>query len=377
MIVGSALNGGRSSARTGRDLRPYPATTRAEQARDPDIHGPEDFMSGIDHGVLGLSAAQTELLLETAGRAPSMHNTQPWSFRLRPDAIELHADPRRRLAVADPDGRELRLACGAALCNLRLALHGLGIRPLVTPFPVRDDPDLIAVVRRGGHRPPTPEQQDLLRAIPHRHTNRRPFSDVAVAAPERHALRRAALEERGWMHVVDDPAQRGRMRELAMQAHRTQMADPEFRAELDRWTAATGRRDGVPAAAGGPLPEPHEAWTLRDFTGGTAPARVPGKGFEEQPLLTVLSANLTGPYGDVQAGQALQRVLLTATARGLSASFVSQLVEVPVVREELRRLIAGTRPPQAVLRIGYGQPVAATPRRPVADLIVPESSTVG
>lgn len=329
-------------------------------------------MAGITR-TLGLGPAQVEALLATAGRAPSLHNTQPWRFGVLPDAIELHADPERRLAASDPDGRELRLACGAALLNLRLALRGQRIRPLVTLFPDPERPDLLAVVRHGGTKPPTPQQQALLRAVPLRHTNRSPFSDVAVAAPERHALRRAALEEGAWLHVVDDRAQRARLRELAGAAHRTQMADPAFRAELQRWTAAApDRRDGVPASAGGPLPEPQDSWVLRDYTGGTGRTRPPGADFEEEPLLAVLSAHQRGPHGDLQAGQAMQRVLLTATVHGLAVSFVSQLVEVDRAREELRRLINGTRTPQAVLRIGYGWPVPTTPRRRVADLLIRE-----
>jgi hypothetical protein len=67
----------------------------------------------------------------------------------------------------------------------------------------------------------------------------------------------------------------------------------------------------------------------------------------------------------------MQRVLLTATAEGLTASFLSQLIEVDRAREELRRLIGGPRGPQVVLRIGRGWPVSATPRRPVDDLLLP------
>jgi len=48
----------------------------------------------------------------------------------------------------------------------------------------------------------------------------------------------------------------------------------------------------------------------------------------------------------VQAGEALQRVLLTATADGLAMSFLSQLVEVPDVRDDVQRLIATLRPPR-------------------------------
>jgi len=323
-----------------------------------------------DSGALGLTAAQVEQLLTVAGRAPSLHNCQPWAFRVRPEALELLADPDRRLPVTDPDGQAQRLGCGAALFNLRLALQGMGVRPLVTPFPDRERPDLLAVIRRGGARPPTPEQQALLRAVPLRRTNRRPFSPVAVAAPERQALRRAALEEGGWLHVVEQPEQRLRLRELAQSAHRDQLADPAFRTELRHWTAvSTERADGVPAAAGGPLPEPHDVWVLRDFTAGTGRRRTPGKDFEDEPLLAVLTAQLPGAHGELQAGQAMQRVLLTATSRGLAASFLSQLVEVTTAREELRRLIGSTHTPQTVLRIGYGYPIQATPRRPVGDLL--------
>jgi nitroreductase len=323
----------------------------------------------------GLSPEQIKDVLATAGRAPSLHNSQPWRFQVTPHLIELHADPERRIPQADPDDRELRMACGAALFNLRLALHGHGIRPIVTILPDLARPDLLAVIRHGGRKAATPEQLRLLRAIPLRRTNRHPFSDEPVAPPAQYALRRAAIEEGAWLHLVDEPAGRTRLQQISVQAYRAQMADPDFRAELDRWTAAApGRRDGIPATAGGPLSEPQDRWVLRDFRGGSGPARPPGKDFETEPLLAVLTAELSGALGDIHAGLALERILLTATAEGLAVSFLSHVVEVRQTREELRRLISETRPPQAVLRIGRGYPVAATPRREVPDLLDPETS---
>jgi len=322
---------------------------------------------------LGLATEQVSTLLTAAGQAPSLHNSQPWRFRLRPHSIELHADLDRQLPVADPDGRELRLACGAALFNLQLALHGMNIRPTVTIFPDTSQPALLAAVRDGGHKPPTPHQLRMLQAISTRHTNRRPFDDAAVGPAEQHALRQAALEEGSWLQIVEDQVQRRTLQQLATRAHREQLADPAFVAELTRWTSTSpDRRDGVPASAGGPQPAPQDRWTLRDFTAGSGPERVPGKNFEHEPMIAVLSPYLAGPAADIRAGQALQRILLTATVLGLAVSFLSQLVEVTAAREELRRLISSTRPPLAVLRIGRGYPVPATPRRAVADLIIPE-----
>ncbi|WP_297660051.1 hypothetical protein [Pseudonocardia sp.] len=190
---------------------------------------------------------------------------------MTPHTIELHADPRRNPVVADPDGREMRIGCGAALFNLQLALHGHDIRPIVTILPDRARRDLLAVIRHGGTKEPTPEQRDLLRAVPLRRTNRHPYTDVPVDTPSLHALRRAALDEGAWLHVVQDPGQRATLRRIAARAHREQDADPVFRAEFAGWVAvAPERREGVPAHAGGALPEPQDKWVLRDFTPGRA-----------------------------------------------------------------------------------------------------------
>ena len=72
-------------------------------------------------------------LLDAAVAAPSMHNTQPWRFRVlrEAQAIELHADPERALRYGDPDGRAVHIACGAALFNLRLAAAVAGREPVV------------------------------------------------------------------------------------------------------------------------------------------------------------------------------------------------------------------------------------------------------
>ncbi|MGI5132811.1 Acg family FMN-binding oxidoreductase [Pseudonocardia sp. CA-107938] len=321
---------------------------------------------------LGLTSEDVVGLLTAAGRAPSLHNSQPWLFRVAPDVIEVWADPTRRLPAADPHGREQRLACGAALFNLRLALHGLGIRPLVTLQADRAYPDLIATIRYGGRKPPTPSQRDLLAAIPRRRTNRRPFTDQPVTGTELTALRRAAVEEGAWLHVVDDPDERAQLQDLSAQAYAVQQADPAFQAEFARWTAVSpDRADGIPALPGEQRPALHDRWVKRDFTDGQGRTTAQtGIVFETRPAIVVLSAQMFGPTSEVSTGQAMQRVLLTATLAGLAVSFLSQIIEVDQTRERLRSLIRGVHNPQVLLRIGRGWPVPSTPRRPVADTLI-------
>jgi hypothetical protein len=92
--------------------------------------------------------------------------------------------------------------------------------------------------------------------------------------------------------------------------------------------------------------------------------------FETTPTIAVLST-ITDHRADwVRAGMALERALLVLTRAGVSASFMNQPVELPDVRWLLRSPLTGLGQAQMVLRIGYGQPVPLTPRRPMTDVVV-------
>jgi hypothetical protein len=330
----------------------------------------EDRHMGADISAVGsLTAEQVEAALTAATAAPSVHNSQPWRFRCTPSAIQLYADPDRELAVADPDHREMLLACGAALLNLRLAIRALGVHPRVSLLPDPRQSDVLALVSPGGGAPLSAADRALFEAIPRRRTNRRPFVPTPVPRPTLAALRAAARTERAWLAPIT-LAQIPILRGLVRTAHRSQQDDPAFMAEWAYWTGReAGTDDGVPARSSGPLPEPQDEWVLRDFSAGLARQRVEGKDFEPDPLIAVIGTFHDLPLAHLQAGQAMQRVLLTATDAGLSASFLSQVVEVPTARRQLRDLIGGGLWPQTVLRIGYGSPVPPTPRRYLSDVV--------
>jgi nitroreductase len=316
-----------------------------------------------------LSAEQVQTILTAATAAPSLHNTQPWNFRCTPTTIELHANPTRTAPIADPDQRELRLSCGAALLNLRVAIRALGAHPAVQLLPDHRQPDLLAIVRPQGHSVVTPLDIELSRAIPRRHTNRRPFSTGDIPISILNRLRQAAKIEQAFMASLAGP-QRQTLRTLINQAHTIQLRDPAFVAEFDNWTGRdSDSLVGVPTRSGGPLPEPQDEWVLRDFSGGLARPRVPGKDFEPEPLIAVIGTFHDLPLAHLQAGQAMQRVLLTATAAGLAASFLSEVVEVPSTRKQLRELIVGGLWPQTVLRLGRPTTAVTAPARLATALV--------
>ncbi|WP_410645067.1 Acg family FMN-binding oxidoreductase [Amycolatopsis sp. lyj-346] len=317
-----------------------------------------------------LDPDQVKSVIGAAMLAPSTHNTQPWRFRCTPAGLELHADPDRALPVADADQRELLLSCGAALFNLRTAINALGAHPATTLLPRRDDPTLLALVRPFAARRPDPRLVHLADAIPRRHTNRTPFGTDTIPAPMVAELRHAAEVEQAWLPRLDAHQLEG-LRELVHKSHQVQVSDPAFVAEWRYWTArAPGSRDGVPEYAAGAMPSDNGGWVLRDFG-----ARRRGRPDESEPLVVVIGSFDDTRIDRIRAGQAMQRVLLTATAAGLDASFISQPVEVPAVRRELRALLGGGLWPQIVLRLGRGAPVPWTPRRSLADVLLEPERT--
>ncbi|QRP49417.1 nitroreductase family protein [Amycolatopsis sp. FDAARGOS 1241] len=310
-----------------------------------------------------LSADQVISVLRAATLAPSTHNTQPWLFTTGAEGIELYADADRVLPIADADRRELLISCGAALFNLRTAIHALGVHPDTTVFPRRDEPDLLAVVRPRTATPVDRRLAELAQAIPRRHTNRTPFGGEPVPPSTVGLLRHAAEAEQAWLPQLDENQLTG-LRELVHESHLLQERDPAFGAEWRRWTGrAPTSRDGVPFAAGGSTVA-DDTWVLRDF--GDPAARA----LAAPPLVVVVGSFGDTPADRLRAGQAMQRVLLTATANGLDASFISQPVEVRATRVRLRHLLGDGLWPQIVLRIGHGSPVARTPRRALADVLL-------
>ncbi|MFC4120924.1 nitroreductase [Nonomuraea zeae] len=72
-------------------------------------------------------------------RAPSAHNTQPWTLTYAADEVAVGWDPSRALPVSDPTGRDLRLSLGAFVecCLIVCADAGLSIGFHHDPGPLR------------------------------------------------------------------------------------------------------------------------------------------------------------------------------------------------------------------------------------------------
>jgi hypothetical protein len=300
--------------------------------------------------------------------APSIHNTQPWRFTVGGQQISLHADADRRLATADPDGREMLISCGAALFNVRLTLRSLGYTPETCVLPDPGQPSLVA---RVSWRPGVADEFErrLSGHMLTRRTHRGAFDLEPLPPGLITALRTGAAQEGAALRIVADDGRRAALASAVETAERHQRLAGDRVRELARWAPPPGsaRTDGVPATSYPARAEHTEPYFPgRDFAHG--------HGWGMPPLGTASWARAAGvagllttaadrPADWVNAGQALQRILLTAGTSGAAVALHSQPLELPWLREFIRTELSGGAYPHLVLRIGLVTQVAVSVRR--------------
>lgn len=304
-----------------------------------------------------------------AGYAPSVLNTQPWRWQVHPDRLELYAVRERQLAVGDPDARLLLVSCGAALHHARLALAAEGWSATVARMPDPAAPDLLARVTPNDRGAADPDAMRLVQTMQVRHTDRRPLSEEPLEGAVVDQIRAAAVAEGVQLHVLTG----SQVYELATAANRAKAvedADERLLEEMTYWTQRRG-----PAGTGLPqhvLPasEPQTTVPGRGYGGGTLPI---GPGHDRAAVYGMLYGTEDEALSWLRAGEALSAAWLTATRLGASVLPLSEVIEVAVTREALRRLVNGMGWPYLVLRLGIADPdhagPAHTPRMPVAQVV--------
>jgi hypothetical protein len=327
--------------------------------RDPDSNLTEGAAEQAQ-----LLARNAQYLIATAARAPSVHNSQPWLFRVGAQAVELWCDPRRKTRD-DEIGREMLMSCGAALFGLRLAVRSLGYVPVVDVLPDPSQLRLLARVSVGATAPMNELEWRMLQAVPHRHTHRGPFAAGPLPSGLLAGLQNDAMAEGATLALVDNGLPYYRLARLTAAARRAG-ADPDEQTEIRRWTRRPGSplRDGIPAAALAarpPMADPPGRLPQRDFDLGRRLGGLSGGG--APPVATAVLITTGDHRADwLRAGQALQRLLLHAASAWVFASLYTQPLENPATRELIRDVLALPGHPQMLLQLGRAASAASTAR---------------
>ncbi|MDY6807484.1 MAG: NAD(P)H nitroreductase [Actinomycetota bacterium] len=313
--------------------------------------------------------AMLQDIVTLACRAPSIHNSQPWIWRLHGPELRLYADYDRAVPVADPSNRQLIISLGVALHHLQVAAAARGLRTEVTRLPSPPRPDHLATVQFVGGQPPTPADVERARAITERFTDRLP---MGPAPDDRLGDLVDAVSARSRTRIVTLPADTHPTLAHASRISEFQRRyDATYHDELAWWTADDpDRREGIPPSSLTSASEADRVEVARDFPlVVTDHSRRPAVEVDHATVLVI-----TGP-GETTAdhlacGETLSDLLLEATASGLDTCIISHVLEIEASASMIDNLLSSADPAQVLVRVGVGEGhrPPATPRRPVGEV---------
>lgn len=307
--------------------------------------------------------------LTLATQAPSIHNTQPWSWRVGENSIHLYSNPNLRLPVTDPDSRDLMIGCGIALGHCIVAFAALGWRSKVHRFPNPADNNHLAAIELEPH-PAAKIDVELAAAIPLRRTDRRHYSSRPVAVGHIALMGARAARAGVMLRKVEALTH---LNLLVAQAAEQHARSYEYLSELSTWSGRYASQAGVPAR-NTPRFDPAAATPRRVFAGSVLEESPRTPPTFDNAVVLALGTEDDTDTARLRAGEATSLVLLTATACGLATCPITEPLEIAEIREQVRADVFGSNGfPQMLLRIGWAsvnaEPLPATPRHPLTDVV--------
>lgn len=318
-------------------------------------------------------------------RAPSAHNTQPWTLRVDDDALVLGWSPERELRVTDPTRRDLWLSLGAFAEAVVIAARDLGHEVSVR-WAIDARRQHAAVLTRAPRADRPGDSGSIAfdgTDLTARRTARGPYADPPVTAEQLSAIAAQAAVGECRLDLLAPELIAGLLPHADQWSYHSPAHVEELRAwlRLERDDPAYAR-DGLSAEALGLTEAQARAlrmalsptgWRVLARLGGPTMLARAGQqdGLGRVVALHTESRAATAPERVAEAGRALLRTWLAAARHGLSVHPLSQLIDCPSTAPALdaavpgpqRRVLSvfrmGTprRPPVRAARLGDGPPV--------------------
>lgn len=311
--------------------------------------------------------------------APNSHNTQPWTFRLEENAVEIRPDFSRRCPVVDPDDHHIYVTLGCAAENLAIAANASGRPADVT---VENNGPLGFGVRVSlGHG--VRSDETLCAAIPKRQSTKSEYDGMPLSASESEALRSATAGVPGSDVVfILDRQKLEEALQFILKGNSAQIDDRAFVSELRDWirfnpASALNRGDGLLGMCSGSPSVPE--WLGPIIFGLAFKKDAENKKLARQLRssagVAVFVAEQESPEGWIAVGRSFERFALQGTTLGIRHSHVNMPIEVPAVRPAFADWlgIPGRRP-DLVIRFGKAAPMPMSIRRPL-DYVIEASGS--
>jgi len=315
-------------------------------------------------------------LTKYAIKAPSVHNSQPWKFKLEKNSITIYPDYERILPVADPENHELFISLGCALENLIIAAGHFGYH---TDIEMKmEDPfqESIRVEFSSGNNQ---NYNRLFKNIEIRQSTRNKYNKALIPPADIEKLNEAGNQDQVLFLLFTEPGQIDPVIEITKRATVLQLSKKEFIKEIMQWIrfnkmTAKKSGDGLYSGAIGSPSVPK--WFGKLFLNLTldpkSEARKNVNLMKNSSGILIFIAKENNKQAWVNLGRSFQRVAITATSLNINHAHISSACEEIAARKKLTealQLNPGEQP-LLIIRIGYSAKRPYSFRRPLEEVLI-------
>ncbi len=301
-------------------------------------------------------------LLTMASIAPSVHNTQPWTFSVRESSVTLRLAHDRMLLVGDPTLREAWLSLGCCVQNAYIALRALDLHPNIHVE------ETCVTLSWDTNKDVLNIETTLLEPLVGRRSYRYKLSQKGIETDVIRDLERSWTVPGVSLRVTTSPELIQNVARASSHAIGAAMSQPRFAHEILELFHSSGTKEvsGIPAFALGysDLQLAHKKLSARIHSVGESERER-----EENLLSNAAAIGLVFGKGDMpkywlKAGRAYQALVLNATSLGLEHSTHAAIVEGPDFHKEIASTLHMPGRLLAVIRLGYGESQLDLPHTP-------------
>lgn len=313
-------------------------------------------------------------MIESAIKAPSGHNTQPWLFKINEKSISIYPNWQEVLPIVDPNNRELFISIGAALENLVIKANAMGYE-MISSF---DSITKVITVNlnKGDNRIDTP----LLDAIDIRQTNRKKYTGRTIDKESLQKLQNVNLENGiSTFFISKNNPDFEILTTYIKEGNNVQMSDKLFKKELIKYikfnnidiknnpVGLTYKIVEAPA-----LPRFMGKAIIKSFLTPQKQNKGDLEKIASSSHLVLFTTKNDSENEWINLGRTLQRFILTATDLKIAHAYMNQPCEVHSIATEVQKSLPIIRDtyPTLLLRLGYAPLANYSPRKKLEDVLI-------
>lgn len=319
---------------------------------------------------------QIKFLLGYAILAPSVHNTQPWLFKVSGNKLEIFPNWRYKLPYSDPSDRGLFISLGCCITNIYSAASyfNFGCEILINAHPKEDATIEITFLK---NKKLVNSLATLFPFITKRYSNKLLYLDEPIDENILKQIDKSAKDNEVVIALVNNKSiikDVANLHEISISHFSNNNL---FRKELSYWIRSNNSNleDGMPGFVVGSKP-------IQTFVGRylikyfSFVFKLLGKKdkilIEKSPVIGIVASQDDDIKSWINVGRKFEEFALRATSLGLNLTIMNAIIQDKRYLKDLMRLLRLEHvKPQLFFRIGYSKNAPYhTPRRTLKKFLI-------